>query len=241
MRPLTGLLWALGGALAGGLLGGALMLLVTKLANVTTREGFAGYTVGAAALLGALVGLVLGLVWYARSAPAGQAGAQLGSGVLGVGGLVALLAVGTWVLMQRREVPVTYDGAMATLELELRARTVDLPAGDDGDWLGVEVQTRSTRPEGTSRWDRRRIEGDHTIVPVFQQPLIRASERRIVVTLRGRHVETFTPSLARRPAPDTTWSAWEAPADVAPVRGADTSTPPSPVFTLRHRVRPYGT
>ena len=232
MRALVGLLWALGGAVIGGLAAGSAMLLVAKLANISNRDGAAGYAVVGVGLLGALAGLIAALVLYARSAPAGQGTTYFGGGALAVVALAGAVVFALWGVTQLRESPVHYDGAMATLELELRARTADLPPADDTTWLRAEVRTGSTRPEATPSWAKRRVEGEFTMIPLFQGPLIRAV---------GRRIETFAPDLPRTPDPDADWSTWSSPASVSPPFGAaEPATPMSPVFMLRHRVRRYG-
>ena len=93
-RSLVGLLWALGGGAAGGIVGALVGIAITKAANVPDREGAAGYAMLAAALIGVVVGVVVGIMLYGRSAPAGQAASYAGSSALGVVGLVAAVALG---------------------------------------------------------------------------------------------------------------------------------------------------
>ncbi len=182
MRSLIGLFWALGGALIGGLLSGLAANLFASLTNMTSRDGAAGYFVIGIGLLGAVLGGVAGVVLYARRAPTGEAGAFALAGVLGVAGLIALVALSVWAFMNLREAPLEYDGAMANLELELRMQTSHMPADTNSRWLSVEVHTAKTRPEGTPLWSKARIEGAHTTIPVVQGPLYRAGSRIIVVT-----------------------------------------------------------
>ena len=86
-----GLLWALGGAITG-------------------------------CIVGAALGLIIALVMYGRSAPAGQGAAFTGTGTLGFVGLIAAIALGLWAVLQLREAPLKYNGAMATPEMDFRAR-----------------------------------------------------------------------------------------------------------------------
>lgn len=240
MRSLLGLAWALGGAVAGFVALGTAALLFAKLSSMTDRDGAVGYFVIGVGLLGAVLGLIVGLVWYARHAPPGQMGATALSGGLGVVGLAAVLAASVWAVVSLREAPLEYDGAMATLELELRVRTSDMPINAESGWFTVEVQTASTRPEGEPRWDRKRAEGDVTIIPVVQQPLYRSGNRTIVVSVRNRQTELFVPRMARRPDPRADWSDWEAPRTVQPPFGVLVDAPLEPMFALRYRVRRYG-
>ena len=74
MRSLLGLLWALGGAVAGVLVA----MVVVKVGNITSREGAAGYATLGIAIIGAVARMVL----CGHSAPAGQGVALSGSAVL---------------------------------------------------------------------------------------------------------------------------------------------------------------
>lgn len=240
MRSLVGLLWALGGAVVGlllGLIGASAFAAAT---HMTSREGASGYFVVAMGLIGALIGLVVGLVMYGRSAPAGHAAAYAGSGVLGFVALVAAVAACIWAFMQLREAPLEYDGAMANLEMELRLKSADLPASASDGWLNVEVQTPKTRPEGTVLWSRKRVEGDYTIIPVVQGPLYRSGSRAIVVRVGEEQVEVFSPPIKRKPDPTADWSEWYRPRVVDPPYGVVPPTPPKSKLELRYRVRAYG-
>src|SRR5215212_1831790 len=119
MRSLVGLVWALGGGIAGLIVGLAGASVFASATNMTSREGASGYFVISIGLIGALIGLIVGLVMYGRSAPPGQAVAHTGFGALGFVALVAAVAVSIWAFMQLREAPLEYDGAMANLELEV--------------------------------------------------------------------------------------------------------------------------
>ena len=240
MRSLVGLLWALGGAIAGlivGLVGASVFAAAT---NMTSREGASGYFVVSIGLIGALIGLIVGLVMYGRSAPAGQAAAYTGFGALGFVALVAAVAVFLWAIMQLREAPLEYNGAMANLELELRIKSADLPASPSDGWLNVEVQTAKTRPAGTVIWSRERIEGEYTIIPVVQGPLYRSGSRVIVVRVGEEQVEVFSPPMKRTPDPEANWTEWYRPRVVDPPFGVVTRTPPKSKLELRYRVRVYG-
>ena len=240
MRSLVGLLWALGGAIVGlivGLVGASVFAAVT---HMSSREGASGYFVVAIGLIGAVIGLIAGLVMYGRSAPAGQGAAHIGSGMLGFVALVGAVAILLWAFMQLREAPLEYDGAMANLELEFRIRSADLPASSSDGWLNVEVQTEKTRPEGTVLWSSKRTEGEHTIIPVVQGPLYRSGSRMIVARLGEQQVEVFSPPMKRTPDPKADWSDWYRPRVVDPPYGV---VPPAPLkskLELRYRVRPYG-
>ncbi|MBK8249832.1 MAG: hypothetical protein IPK85_20935 [Gemmatimonadetes bacterium] len=240
MRKLFGLLWALGGAVAGIVIGAMVALLIAKVTNASNREGAHGYFMVALGLVGGLIGLVTGVVLYARSAPAGQGGSYLSSGALGVLGAIAAVVVATWAFMNLREAPLMYGGALANLELELRVKTASLPATWDANTFDIEVQTSGTRPVATVLWSARRVEGAYTIIPAVQGPAYRAGNRFIVVRLRDLHDEMFRPPMKRTPDPRADWSPWYPPQSVDPPYGVTPPEPPTAILELRYRVRAYG-
>lgn len=240
MRSLIGLLWALGGAVAGFVLLALAAALFAKVTNMTTREGAQGYFIMGLGLVGAFLGLVAGLIWFAKSAPPGQAGAFTVSGVLGVAGLIAVLAASLWAFVNLREAPLEYDGALANLELELRVKSTELPADLTSRWLSLEVHTPKTRPEGIPLWSNVRQEGAYSIIPVVQGPLYRSGSRVIVVQVEGRQTEVFMPRMKRTPSPAADWSEWVEPRAVDPPFGVQPAAPLTPLFALRYRVRRYG-
>lgn len=240
MRSIVGLLWALVGAVAGLVAGAIIATAISTVTHASNREGAQGYYMVGLGLIGAVVGLIAALVIYARSAPAGQAVAYGGSGVVGVVGLVALIAIALWAFMNLREAPLEYSGAMASLELELRIPTAQIPADAAGYWLNVEVQTAKTRPEATVMWSNRRVEGEFTIVPAIQQPIYRSGSRVIVVRIKDRQDEAFMPSMRRTPDPTADWSEWVRPQSVDPPYGVVPPAPLTSIVELRYRVRRYG-
>ncbi len=63
--------------------------------------------------------------------------------------------------MRLRETPLKYDGAMATLEMEFRVSSADLPASASDRWLNVEVQTsKINSPAGTFRIEAQSVNGN---------------------------------------------------------------------------------
>jgi MFS family permease len=241
MRSVTGLLWAVGGAVAGFAVGVIVGLVIVRITSMTSREGASGYFTIGLGLLGAIGGLVAGLVLFGRSAPAGQGLAYSGSGILGVVGLVAVVALSLWAFVNLREAPLEYDGALANLELEFRVKTAELPPADSvSDWLYLEVQTAKTRPVGNVLWSYKRTDGAFTIIPVVQGPLYRAGNRIIAVRIEGRQNEIFVPRMKRTPDPKADWSAWVRPQVVDPLYGEQPTAPLTPMLELRYRVRPYG-
>jgi MFS family permease len=240
MRSIIGLLWALAGAVAGFVTGAIVATAIAAATNMSDREGARAYAMVGVGLIGAVIGIVVALVLYARSAPAGQGAAFAGRGVLGIASLVLLVVVAVWAFMNLREAPLEYDGAMATLELELRIPSAEIPPEASASWLDIEVQTTKTRPVATVFWSKRRVEQASTVVPAVQQPLYRAAQRAIVVRIVGRHDELFAPRMGRTPDPRADWSDWVRPTTVAPPYGTEPATPPQSIVELRYRVRPYG-
>lgn len=240
MRSFVGLLWALGGGVVGFVVGVLAGMVIAKVTNTPSREGADGYLIMAVALLGALAGIVAGMLLYGRSAPAGQAAAFAGSSALGVVALVGVIAVGLWAFMSLRETPAKYRGSMADLVLELRMKSENAPPADSTGWLDIEVQTANTRPVGSVIWSEARTEGGYRIIPVTQGPLSRAASRFIVVRIAGRQDEMFNPPMKRLPNPKADWSPWYAPNSVDPPYGVVPPSPLHPLFELRYRIRVYG-
>jgi MFS family permease len=242
MKPLLGLLYGLAGMAAGFVLGAVLAMLYAQFSHASNREGAVGYLAIAIGIIGALIGLGVGLWWYARSAPPGEGLAQLFQGVAGVIGLVAVLVLGGWAWMQSREVPATYDGdTQAQLLLEFRLRRDALPAAAPERWLNVEVTTPGTRPEALVLWDQQRTEAEHVVLPAVQGPLIRSGRRLIVARLRlpqGGHDELFSPPMPRKPDPRADWSEWHKPQQV--YDGDAPSGKASALLEMRWKLRLYG-
>ncbi|MEP6763215.1 MAG: hypothetical protein ABJB66_02835 [Gemmatimonadaceae bacterium] len=240
MRSLVGILWGLGGAIAGFIIAMIGASIYAGLTDMTTREGARGYFTIAIGLIGAVIGLIVGLVLYARSAPSGEGAAFFSWGTLGFVGLVAAIALSLWAFMQLRETPLMYSGSQASLEMEFRVKSADLPASASANWLNVEVQTAKTRPEGTVSWSSRRVEGEYTIIPVSQGALYRSASRMIVVRVGEEQVEVFSPPMKRTPDPKADWSAWYPAKVVDPPYGV---TPPAPLkskLEIRYKVTIYG-
>lgn len=241
MKLMLGAMWAVGGAIGGALLCGLAALVWVKLANVTSREGAAGYFVVAMAMAGALVGLLAGLLLFARHAAPGQGLQQFVQGALGLVVLVAVVAAAIWGSLQLREVPLLYGTAQAQLMLEFRIAAAAAPQQPPGQWMTAEVTTTNTRPEVLLLNDQLRREGEHLIVPGLQGPLIRAGARLVVVRLRlpgGARDEIFKPSMPRTPDPAADWSAWTAPQHLFDAQGQPLKA--APLLELRWRLRLYG-
>lgn len=239
MKAILGALAGLAGAAAGGLIATLLAAVFAKTANVTTREGAAGYLVVAVGILGALAGLVVGVVLFARAAPEGEGPRAAASALLGLLGVVGVAAAVLWAWTLSHEGPAKYGETLASLELELRVKKANAPAGSPSSWLDVEVQTAKTRPAAVVLSDEVREEGDGLVVPLVQNPLHRASGRLVVVRVADRHVEVFSPRWKAKPDPKAGWSPWIAPR-LAEKTGGEGRGAVRPILELRYRVRLYG-
>ena len=241
MRILLGLFWALVGGVVGASVLGVGASLYAAATDMTSREGARGYFVIGIGLLGAIIGIIAGIVLYGRSAPSGQGATYSGSGALGFVGLIAVIALGLWAFMQLQEKPLMYNGnAQADLEMEFRTKSTNIPTTNPENWLYVEVQTTKTRPVGSVSWSSRRVEGEYTIIPVTQGAFYRAANRVIMARLGEQQTEAFMPPIKRTPDPKMDWSEWYAPNRVDPPYGV---TPPSPLkamLEMRYRVRAWG-
>lgn len=242
MNSLLGLLWALGGMVLGFGAFAAGAALFTSWTNASNREGAVGYFVIGLGLVGAVVGLVAGLGWYARSAPGGEKLRQLGQGALGLAVFAAVVAAAVWAWAQSHETALLYNGnTQANLLLEFRVAPASVPAGSARQWLNVEVTTAKTRPVALVLDDEVRQEAQHLVVPAVQGPLIRAGSRLVVARLSlpaGERHEVFMPRMPRRPDPKAGWSEWVSPRTVFDVR-TETEGAPA-LLQMRWRLRLYG-
>ncbi len=240
MRILPGLFWALVGGVVGFVAFAAGASAFASLTNMSDREGGRGYFMISIGLIGAVIGIITAIVLYARSAPGGQGAWYAGSSVAGLIGLAAVVALSVWTYMQSIEKPLEYGNARANLEMEFRTRTTNIPTTNPEQWLTVEVQTANARPEGEVSWSSRRVDGEHTIIPVVQSQLFRAANRVIVVRIGNQQVESFMPPIKRTPNPKADWSEWYRPRTVDPPYGVTPPAPLEPMLELRYRVRAWG-
>jgi hypothetical protein len=242
MNLLTGLLWSLAGMAIGGIAFGVGAFLFASLTHASTREGGVGYLVVGLGLLGALLGLVAGLLSHGLRAPAGDGLRQLGQGALGLVLFVAVVALGCWAWAQTREVPLRYEGlTQASLQLEFRAPAGALPAGAARQWLVVDVNTASTRPVAQVLEDEVREEGGYRVVPAIQGPLVRSGRRMIVARLtlpEGERHEVFMPPMPRTPDPKADWSEWVSPRTVFDVKTEKEGA--KALLEMRWRIQLYG-
>lgn len=242
MRVFIGLFWALGGMALGFALFAAGAALFAQVTQASNREGAIGYFVIALGIVGAVLGLVAGLGWVARSAPAGDAWSHLGQALLGLGLLAAMLGLVGWVWVDGHELPVKYGGeTQANLELEFRIAATAAPAGAARQWLSVEVTGRKTRPQALVLQDAMRHEEGHLVVPAVQGPLLAVRGRLVVARLQlpeGERDVVFMPGMPRKPDAEADWSNWVQPREVFdPQAGAPAA---APGLSLRWRVRRYG-
>jgi MFS family permease len=242
MNSLLGLLWAFGGMVLGFGAFAAGAAVFASWTNASNREGAAGYFVIGLGLVGAVLGLIAGLVWYARSAPGGDKLRQMGQGALGLLVFAAVVAAAVWAWAQSHETPVIYNGnTQASLLLEFQLASASAPAGPARQWLNVEVTTAKTRPVALVLQDEVRQEEAQLIVPAVQGPLIRAGNRLVVARLSlpaGERHEVFMPRMPRRPDPKAGWSDWVSPRTVFDVRTETEDG--AALLQMRWRLRLHG-
>jgi len=242
MKAWMGLWWALGGMTLGFVVFAAGAALFAQATQMTTREGASGYFMIGMGLIGGLLGLLGGLVWFALRAPTGGGWQQFGQGVLGLAAFAAVLGAAIWAWVYTREGPALYHGkTQANLLLEFRIAAAAVPAGEARQWLDVEVTTARTRPVALVLQDQVRSDGEHQVVPAVQGPLLRAGQRLVVARIAlpsGERHEVFMPRMPRQPDPRADWSDWISPREVFDVRTERSGLPP--LLQMRWRLRLYG-
>lgn len=241
MKILQGVLAAFLGAGVGFAVAAFGSMAIAKAANASNREGALGYLALFAGLLGAVAGVVVAIWLVARRAPPGEVYLRGGAIFAAFLGVLAVAALGVWLFYFSKERPMTYHGSQASLELELRVPEALVAKDQDlRGFLNVEMQTRTTRPEGTLFVDRVRHEGDAVIVPGSVAPLYRASFRLLVVRV-GEERELFQLRLGFLPVPRAEWSEWlradflDHPGGAQPVRAEGRGA-----VELRYRIHVYG-
>lgn len=243
MQSFIGLFWILGGGIVGfvaGMVGG---FVIGEVSGPSHRDGASGILAILLGVIGALIGMAIGLGAYGQSAPTGFSTAYLKSGALGFGGFLVCAAFGLGAFLHLREVELRYFDSGVYLDMEVRAANSSLPPDPRPLWFEVEMETSGewTRsgPRALIDWERVRKENNHTVYPALFSPLLRTSRRKVYVQVGNQQVETFAPRLGRVPALMPAWSEWLRPVTVDPPRGFTASAPLQPMFELRYRVRKY--
>lgn len=203
--PIAGL-----GLLGGGLIGNACV----RWYRVSSFEGGSGYFVIGLALLGALVGLVTGLVTAGLLAPQNGAGYLKMFGAA-VGVLGVLAAVITGLCWSLADIPPEMDGRPLTLEVELRLPigVTHPPAQGTGvssmELYSLVNHTGRKHESGTLRPKDARRENGRWIVPGEVALFTMRGKRSLSFKLNGEDLIGFLVPLPARPGREfLEWSDW---------------------------------
>jgi hypothetical protein len=226
-------------ALLTGVLGlfsaGVIMSACVNWYRVSSFEGKSGYAIIAVALLGGVMGLIIGLV-TARLVAAGAApGFLKGLGcswgiVLGLAGLATLLS---WTLA---DIPPKIDGQELDLLVEIRLPvgvTNSPVAGTGESHLTLASSVRHTQRKsqrGVLKVAEARFEGGRWIVPGEVYLFTMRGQRSLDLMLNGESLTGFIVPLPARPGREyEQWSDW-GPRPPAP-------NPPWPDTKISYRFR----
>src|SRR5262245_16207334 len=167
--PLSIVVALLSGAL-GLLAGGLVMIGCVRWYRISSFEGASGYAVGAVALLGGLLGVILGLVTSRMLTGEGLPGFLKGVGVSG-GLVLAIAALSAGIAWSLADVPPTIDGKELLLDVEIKL-PVDVtqsPAQGQGESslaLGSVVNhTQRASERGELRPADARLDAGRWVVP----------------------------------------------------------------------------
>jgi hypothetical protein len=240
------IVWAIIGGIVGAVFG---FVAVAFLANlimgwqgVSDFEGQRGMaSVFFFGPIGGLIGLGLG-IWLARRLARGKRGigAFAKQGGLAVLGIAALVGIGLFVFSEIGDDHLTYDGAGATLEFEIRAPAgFALPSAPDG--IGVDISTDKNEQPGylADPWLRR--DGDWQVIAGGVELYFRTSQRLLVLTFGDGRDRLFRIRLPSKPDPDAGWSDWHK-VDFIGIADQPQTVPPGPEdpFEIRYKVRIWG-
>lgn len=235
LTTLTGLLTGVVGLFSVGFLGS----LCVDWYRVSPREGGAGYFVIALALLGAVVGFILGLVTTYFVAPD-----HTGLGflkTLGSSAGVVVTLTGTAMLLcwMLADIPPTVDGRELRLEVELRLPPGEaLPviteqAKNNFEMARVSNHRRASSWCGEYDFAKARETSGRWIIPASVFFFTRRGMRVIEIQMEGRPMEGFGLSLPANPGTRfTEWSDW------LPRMIAKDQPWPDTKLSYRFRVRP---
>jgi hypothetical protein len=203
---LTGIL----GLLCGGFLGNACV----RWFRISGFEGGSGYAVIAIALVGGIVGLVLGLV-ASRIVAAGAAPGFLKGLGCASGSVLALAALITSVCWALADIPPTIDGHELMLEVEIKlpvgtTNSPALGAGESHLNLGsLSGHIRRKVHGGTLNPAAARLENGRWIVPGEVHVFTMRGKRALDIRLNGEEVLGFLVPLPARPGTSfEEWSQW---------------------------------
>jgi hypothetical protein len=236
MSWLASLAVALVTAAAGLVLGGYIASLAVGWYRVSSFEGGAGYFVVAFALLGFVVGVVVGLVTCRAIAPALHLGAWQAF-LAAQGALVALAAIVGGTARLVADVPPTLDGQKLLLAVEIRwpASATASPATDTTArhlrLFSVSGHTARNSREGALWPEDARREDGHWIVPGAVPLYTSRGERMLVVEPPPEGAKGWLVPLPGHPGrAQLEWSQW--------IPRSRDGVPLPDGFTMRFRVLP---
>lgn len=203
----VGFLTAVFGLLIAAVLGS----LNVRWYRISGFEGGAGYYVGLIALIGGVVGFVVGMV--GARAVAGWPEASflkgLGLSVGSMAGLVVAVAVVCWLAA---DIPPKIAGKNLELVIEVRApQGFALPPElkDNGAFAGVVLLRDSAQPTGDLRLEESKQIDGRWVVPATVPLNTSASNKHLRVHFRKEHDFIFPIKLRSHPnRKDLEWSDW---------------------------------
>ena len=240
------IIWAIIGGIIGAVVGFTVAAFLSSVImgwqGVSDFEGQRGM---AAAFffgpLGGIAGLGLG-IWLALRLARGKRGigATARQGGLAVLGIVALVGLGLFIVWQVGDDHLTYEGAGATLEFEIR-----VPGGfalpPDRNRAEVEISTDKNQQPGylDDAWPRR--DGEWQVISGGVELYFRTSQRLLVLDLGDGRDRLFRIRLPAKPDPDAGWSEWQK-VDFIGLPDQPQTVPPGPEdpFEIRYGIRVWG-
>jgi hypothetical protein len=240
------ILWAIiggiVGAVAGWVVAAVLSLVIMGLLGVSDFEGgramasFWGF-----GPIGGLVGLILG-IWLALRLAGGRmrVGALAKRGVLALLGIAAVIGAAIFIIWQSGDHRLTYDGAGATLEFEIRV-PADYALPSDAAMVQVEIDTDKNQQPGYLDKDWLRHEAGYSLLSGGVELYFRTAQRLLVLKLGDHRDRLFKIRLPGKPDPDGDWSDWQK-VDFIGLPDQPQTMPPTAAdpFEIRYRVRVWG-
>ncbi len=241
-----GVIWAMIGGIVGAVVGFIAAALLSGIimgwAGVSDFEGERAMT---SALffgpMGGLLGLALG-IWLALKRARGSVslGAFARQGSLAVLGIVAVIGLALFIVWQSQDHRLTYDGAGATLEFQVRA-PAGYPLPAESGAVDIDLDTQSTRMSGylDSAWLHR--DDDWAVMSGGVELYLRTAHRLLVLRLPDNRDRLFRLRLPSKPEPSEVWSDWQK-VDFVGLPGQPQTVSPGPEdpFEIRYRVRVWG-
>jgi hypothetical protein len=240
------ILWAIVGGFLGVVAGFVatvvVSLIIMGLLGVSDFEGGrAMAAVWGFGPIGGLIGLILG-IWLALRLAGGRLrfGVLVKRGALALLGIAAIVAAGLFVVWQSGDHRLTYDGAGATLEFEIRA-PADYALPAEAALIDVEIDTDKNQQPGylDKEWLRR--EDGYSVMSGGVELYFRTAQRLLVLKLGDHRDRLFKIRLPGKPDPGEAWSDWQK-VDFIGLPDQPQTVPPTAEdpFEIRYRVRVWG-